>query len=63
MCQSWKDVKSACLAPNVHGRSSRDVCWKESEYLKPSSVVSELYLLGRRDVDGSVETACVLLVK
>lgn len=58
--------KPARLSPRTHGRSNRDVCWQESEYLKHSCVVSELYLLGKRFgviAEGSVEATHVLTVK
>lgn len=54
------------MPPDIHSRNNRDVCRKESEYLICSDIVSELYLLGKRVgviVDGSVETAHVLMVK
>lgn len=58
--------KAARLSPSTHGRSNRDVCWQESEYLKHSGVVSELDLLGKRSgviAEGSVEAARVLMMK
>lgn len=58
--------KAALLSPSAHGRSNRDVCWQQSECLKHSCAVSELYLLGKRFAvvaEGSVEAVNVLTVK
>lgn len=43
MCSLGKVLcKPASLSPSTHGRSNRDDCWQESEYLKRSCVVREL---------------------